>query len=271
MPLFFRKSIIKKKQFVFEDIAKKLARRELYGFYKKSTDVEMPYLFNFPMDTSVSGCPVTAALIDIFGENWVDTLCETYTLAEGKSRLDIVNDIWHVLFFYTDEAKLAVFGKNRLQLNDEDAKMLLDLLMEFKKQGLTSIIITHKLNEIIYCADRCTILRDGSTIETLTKGVDDLSEDRIIKGMVGRPMEDRYPKREHNVSKEVMLEVKNWTVHHPLYPEKIVDDNISFKVHKGEVVGFSGLQGAGRTELAMSIFGKSYGLSLIHISEPTRP
>ena len=122
MPLFFRKSIIKKKQFVFEDIAKKLARREQYGFYKKSTDVEMPYLFNFPMDTSVSGCPVTAALIDIFAENWVDTLCETYTLAEGKSRLDIVNDIWHVLFFYTDEAKLAEFGKNRLQLNDEDAK-----------------------------------------------------------------------------------------------------------------------------------------------------
>jgi putative multiple sugar transport system ATP-binding protein len=104
-----------------------------------------------------------------------------------------------------------------------------------------------------------TIIRDGSTIETLTKGVDDLSEDRIIKGMVGRSMEDRYPERVHNVGKEVMLEVKNWTVHHPLYPEKIVDDNISFHVHKGEVVGFSGLQGAGRTELMMSIFGRSYG------------
>lgn len=122
MPLFFRKSIIKKKLFDFEDIAKKLAHRGQYGFYKKSTDVEMPYLFNFPMDTSVSGCPVTAALKDIFGENWIDTLCETYTLAEGKSRLDVVNDIWHALFFYTDEAKLAEFGKNRLQLNDEDAK-----------------------------------------------------------------------------------------------------------------------------------------------------
>ena len=160
---------------------------------------------------------------------------------------------------FSKDVKLLILDEPTSSLNDEDAKMLLDLLMEFKKQGLTSIIITHKLNEIIYCADRCTILRDGSTIETLTKGVDDLSEDRIIKGMVGRPMEDRYPKREHNVSKEVMLEVKNWTVHHPLYPEKIVDDNISFKVHKGEVVGFSGLQGAGRTELAMSIFGKSYG------------
>ena len=163
---------------------------------------------------------------------------------------------------FSKDVKLLILDEPTSSLNDEDAKMLLDLLMEFKKQGLTSIIITHKLNEIIYCADRCTILRDGSTIETLTKGVDDLSEDRIIKGMVGRPMEDRYPKREHNVSKEVMLEVKNWTVHHPLYPEKIVDDNISFKVHKGEVVGFSGLQGAGRTEFAMSVFGKSYGTNI---------
>lgn len=119
MPLFFRKS---KKQFDFEDIAKKLAPKKHYGFYKKSSDAEMPYLFNYPMDTSVSGCPVTAALKDIFGENWIDALCETYTLAEGKSRLDVVNDIWHALFFYTDETKLAEFGKNRLQLNDEEAK-----------------------------------------------------------------------------------------------------------------------------------------------------
>ena len=140
--------------------------------------------------------------------------------------------------------------------------MLLDLLMEFKKQGLTSIIITHKLNEIIYCADKATIIRDGSTIETLVKGVDEFSEDRIIKGMVGRAMEDRYPKREHKVQDTVSMEVKNWTVHHPLYPERVVDDNISFYVRKGEVVGFSGLQGAGRTELAMSIFGHSYGTDI---------
>lgn len=119
MPLFFRKS---KKLFDFEDIAKKLAPKNQYGFYKKSSDAEMPYLFNYPMDTSVSGCPVTAALIDIFGENWIDALCETYTLAEGKSRLNVVNDIWHVLFFYTDDTKLAEFAKNRLQLNDEEAR-----------------------------------------------------------------------------------------------------------------------------------------------------
>lgn len=124
MPLFFRKS---KKQFDFEDIAKKLAPKKHYGFCKKSSDAEMPYLFNYPMDTSVSGCPVTAALKDIFGENWIDALCETYTLAEGKSRLDVVNDIWHALFFYTDEKKLAEFGKNRLQLDDEEAKKFCEI------------------------------------------------------------------------------------------------------------------------------------------------
>lgn len=163
---------------------------------------------------------------------------------------------------FSKNVKLLILDEPTSSLNDEDAKMLLDLLIEFKKNGLTSIIITHKLNEIIYCADKATIIRDGSTIETLVKGVDEFSEDRIIKGMVGRPMDDRYPTREHNVRKEIGLEVKNWTVHHPLYHEKIVDNNISFKVHKGEVVGFSGLQGAGRTELAMSIFGKSYGTNI---------
>ena len=163
---------------------------------------------------------------------------------------------------FSKNVKLLILDEPTSSLNDEDAKMLLDLLIEFKKNGLTSIIITHKLNEIIYCADKATIIRDGSTIETLVKGVDEFSEDRIIKGMLGRSMDDRYPTREHNVRKEIGLEVKNWTVHHPLYHEKIVDNNISFKVHKGEVVGFSGLQGAGRTELAMSIFGKSYGTNI---------
>jgi putative multiple sugar transport system ATP-binding protein len=163
---------------------------------------------------------------------------------------------------FSKNVKLLILDEPTSSLNDEDAKMLLDLLLDFKKDGLTSIIITHKLNEIIYCADKATIIRDGSTIETLVKGVDEFSEDRIIKGMVGRPMDDRYPARRHNVKKEVGLEVKHWTVHHPLYHEKVVDSDISFNVHKGEVVGFSGLQGAGRTELAMSIFGKSYGTGI---------
>ena len=163
---------------------------------------------------------------------------------------------------FSKNVKLLILDEPTSSLNDEEAKMLLDLLIDFKKHGLTSIIITHKLNEIIYCADKVTIIRDGSTIETLVKGVDELSEDRIIKGMVGRPMDDRYPERAHNVQSDIGLEVKNWTVHHPIYTEKTVVDNVSFNVHKGEVVGFSGLQGAGRTELAMSIFGKSYGTDI---------
>ncbi len=118
LPLFFRKS---KKQFAFDDIAKRLAPKKQYGYYRNSADRYMPYLFNYPMDTSVSGCPVTAALRDVFGDSWVDSVCEVYTLSGDKSRLDIINDIWHVLFFYSDEEKLAQFAKDRLQLSDDEA------------------------------------------------------------------------------------------------------------------------------------------------------
>ena len=156
-------------------------------------------------------------------------------------------------------AKLLILDEPTSSLNEEDSKALLDLLLRFKKEGLTSIIISHKLNEVSYVADSITIVRDGKTIETLKKGVDDLSEDRIIKGMVGRDLSDRFPKRSSCVKNELAMEVENWSVYHPTYTEKKVVDNVSFHVKKGEVVGFSGLQGAGRTELAMSIFGHSYG------------
>ncbi len=156
-------------------------------------------------------------------------------------------------------AKLLILDEPTSSLNEEDSKALLDLLLRFKKEGLTSIIISHKLNEVSYVADSITIVRDGKTIETLKKGVDDLSEDRIIKGMVGRDLSDRFPKRQPCVKDELAMEVENWSVYHPTYTEKKVVDKVSFHVKKGEVVGFSGLQGAGRTELAMSIFGHSYG------------
>ena len=137
--------------------------------------------------------------------------------------------------------------------------MLLDLLISFKQKGMTSIIISHKLNEISYVADKITVIRDGATIETIDNADHNIDEARIISGMVGRELSDRYPAREHNISDKVGMEVSGWTVHHPLYTEKKVVDNVSFNVHRGEIVGFSGLQGAGRTELAMSIFGRSYG------------
>jgi putative multiple sugar transport system ATP-binding protein len=157
------------------------------------------------------------------------------------------------------DVKLLILDEPTSSLNEEDSKMLLDMLLGFKKEGLTSIIITHKLNEVAYCADRITVVRDGSTIETMENPNHNIDEDRIIKGMVGRELTNRFPKRESNVSDEVIFEAKDWTVYHPVYTEKCVDKGVSFKVHKGEIVGFSGLQGAGRTELAMSLFGKSYG------------
>lgn len=155
-------------------------------------------------------------------------------------------------------AKLLILDEPTASLNESDSKALLELLLKFKKEGLTSIIISHKLNEISYVADKITVIRDGSTIETLSKGVDDFSEARIIKGMVGRELSDRFPKREPHIG-DVMMEVKNWTVYHPLDTERKVVDSADINVKKGEVVGISGLMGAGRTELAMSLFGKSYG------------
>ncbi len=157
---------------------------------------------------------------------------------------------------------MLILDEPTSSLNEEDSRMLLNLLLDFKKQGMTSIIISHKLNEIAYVADRITVVRDGATIETLDNHDRTVDEDRIIRGMVGRELSDRFPKRVPNISDEKALEVKDWTVHHPVYTEKVVDDNVSFYVRKGEIVGFSGLQGAGRTELAMSIFGHSYGTGI---------
>lgn len=155
--------------------------------------------------------------------------------------------------------KLLILDEPTSSLNEEDTKMLLDLLLEFKKQGMTSIIISHKLNEVAYVADNITVLRDGATIETISNATHNIDEGRIIKGMVGREMKDRFPVREHSVKPETGLEVKDWTVYHPVYEEKIICNHVNFQVKKGEIIGFAGLQGAGRTELAMSIFGRSYG------------
>ena len=132
MPLFFRKS---KKNFDFEDIAKKLAPKKMYAFNKQNPN--MPYLFNYPMDVSVSGCVVSACLRDIFGEDWLSAICEVYTLGNGKSRLQILNDVWHALFFYSDKEKLAEFAKVRLQLNDEDARKFSEISMPSEYASLS--------------------------------------------------------------------------------------------------------------------------------------
>ena len=159
-------------------------------------------------------------------------------------------------------AKLLILDEPTSSLNEQDSKALLDLMLEFKKQGMTMIIITHKLNEVVYVADKITVIRDGSTVETMDCKTDQVDEERIIKGMVGREITDRFPKRHDVKIGDVSLEVSDWTVHHPLYTERKVVNDVNFNVRKGEVVGIYGLMGAGRTELAMSIFGKSYGSNI---------
>lgn len=154
--------------------------------------------------------------------------------------------------------RLLILDEPTASLNDTEAKHLLDLLLEFKKQGMTSIIISHKLNEISYVADKITVIRDGASITTLDKNKENFTEDTIISAMVGRSLTDRFPKRQSNVG-EVCFEVKNWSVDHPIFDGIKVCDNVNFNLRRGEVLGISGLMGAGRTELAMSIFGKSYG------------
>ena len=160
-------------------------------------------------------------------------------------------------------AKLLILDEPTSSLNEEDSRALLDLMLDFKhNKGMTMIIISHKLNEVAYVADKITVVRDGSTIETIDNhGTEPVSEERIIKGMVGREMTNRFPKRENVKIGDIKMEVSNWTVHHPLYPERKVVDNVSINVRAGEVVGIYGLMGAGRTELAMSIFGQSYGVN----------
>ena len=156
------------------------------------------------------------------------------------------------------EVKLLILDEPTAALNDEDSAHLLDLILHLKGQGITSIIISHKLNEIKAIADEVTIIRDGKTIETLDMHSDQISEDRIIKGMVGRDLESRYPDHTPKIGEEI-LRVENWTVHHPLDHERKVVSNASISVKAGEIVGIAGLMGAGRTEFAMSVFGHSYG------------
>jgi len=157
--------------------------------------------------------------------------------------------------------RLLILDEPTSSLNEADSEKLLELLLEFKARGLTSILISHKLNEVARVADTITVLRDGSAVARIdcAGGV---SEDEIIRDMVGRSMQDRYPAKVDHSSGEIALEVRNWSVRHPLHSERQVVDNVSFHVRKGEVLGIAGLMGAGRTELAMSLFGRSWGTGI---------
>ena len=157
------------------------------------------------------------------------------------------------------KVELLILDEPTAALNDEESRKLLDIMLELKKQGVTCIIISHKLNEIEYVCDAVTVIRDGKSIETIVKGVDEFTEDRIIKGMVGRELTNRYPVREGVTIGDTIFEVKDWNVFHPEDGKRQVLKDINISVKAGEVVGLAGLMGAGRTEFAMSLFGQSYG------------
>jgi putative multiple sugar transport system ATP-binding protein len=157
--------------------------------------------------------------------------------------------------------RLLILDEPTAALNDEDSAHLLDLIRGLRDEGITCVIISHKLNEIAAIADNTTILRDGRTIETLDMRDDLVTEDRIIAGMVGRDLEHRYPDHEPHIGEEV-LRVEDWTVHSPTQHGRIVVDGAHLVLRRGEIVGLAGLMGAGRTELAMSVFGRSYGIGI---------
>ncbi|MEE6258720.1 multiple monosaccharide ABC transporter ATP-binding protein [Plantactinospora sonchi] len=156
------------------------------------------------------------------------------------------------------EVRLLILDEPTAALNDEDSAHLLDLLRGLRDEGITCVIISHKLNEVISIADSITILRDGRTIETLDMAADEVTEDRIISGMVGRDLDHRFPPREPRIGDEV-LRIEDWTVHSPVQHDRRVVSGVNLTLRRGEIVGLAGLMGAGRTELAMSVFGRSYG------------
>ena len=159
------------------------------------------------------------------------------------------------------KVKLLILDEPTASLNESDSEALLKLLLQFKAQGISSILISHKLNEVARVADAITILRDGATIETISCADGPASEDRIIRGMVGRDLTHRFPPRAPQIG-ETIFEVRDWTVYHPLHAERKVIDDVSLHVRRGEVVGIAGLMGSGRTELAMSVFGQAYGRNI---------
>jgi putative multiple sugar transport system ATP-binding protein len=200
--------------------------------------------------------------------NWAETHSKADALLEmvglKESSKTLVKDIGvgkqqlvEIAKALGKNVRLLILDEPTASLNDTESRHLLDLLLEFKKKGMTSIIISHKLNELSYVADKITVIRDGAVITTLDKNKDSFTEDQIISAMVGRSITDRFPKRTPHVG-DVCFEVKNWCVDHPIFDGIKVCDNINFNLRKGEVLGISGLMGAGRTELSMSIFGHSY-------------
>lgn len=204
--------------------------------------------------------------------NWNETISRTQGLLEKvglqESPNTLITDMGvgkqqlvEIAKALAKEVKLLILDEPTASLNETDSEKLLDLLLQFKEQGISSILISHKLSEVSKVADAITILRDGATIETLDSRKDTISRDRIIRGMVGRDITHRFPPRDSKIG-ETIFEIRDWNAFHPLHNERKVTSNVNLKVRRGEVVGLAGLMGSGRTELAMSIFGRAYGKNI---------
>jgi len=180
---------------------------------------------------------------------------KVYELGVGKQQLV------EIAKAMAKDVSMLILDEPTAALNDEDSNHLLDLIAGLRTHGITSIIISHKLREIRRIADRVTVLRDGKTIETIDMSEPDATESRMIKSMVGRELNNLYPDRKATIGRE-LFRVEDWTVHHPVQTSRVMVDKASFSVRSGEIVGFAGLMGAGRTELAMSIFGRLWGTGI---------
>ena len=156
------------------------------------------------------------------------------------------------------EVRLLILDEPTASLNETDSEALLALLLDLKAHGISCILISHKLNEVAQVADRITVIRDGATVRSFDCRTEEASEDDVIRAMVGRPMADRYPKRTPQIG-DTVFEVRDWTVHHPEHADRLVVKGVNLHARRGEIVGIAGLMGAGRTELAMSVFGRAYG------------
>ena len=159
------------------------------------------------------------------------------------------------------KVRLLILDEPTASLNEADSAALLDRLLAFREQGIASILISHKLNEVARVADRITVLRDGRTVDSLDCRTEQVDEDRIIRSMVNRDLAHRFPERQVAIGDPVMT-VENWSVYHPLHTARQVIKNVDFRVRRGEVVGIAGLMGAGRTEFAMSLFGRAWGYNI---------
>lgn len=158
---------------------------------------------------------------------------------------------------FSKRVRILILDEPTSALNEEESEHLLDLVEDLKKRGIASIIISHKLNEIERIADRVTVIRDGAVVETLPK--EEVSQQRIIRGMVGRDLNHLFPERPNKELGEEVFRLESWSVRDPSDPERFAVHNANIAVRSGEIVGVCGLMGAGRTELALSVFGRSYG------------